>query len=60
MQISVTFRVDLPDFSFPLSHAEIQDWLEFNLGAVSELRHSPISSIDIEANRHSVSYSVVD
>lgn len=59
MRISVRFSVDIPDFP-GLDHAAIQQWLEFNLGATSQLRESPISDHDLEARPFSVSFSRCD
>jgi hypothetical protein len=59
MRISVRFSVDIPDLP-GLDHAAIQQWLEFSLGATGQLRESPISDMDLEACRHSVSFSRCD
>jgi hypothetical protein len=60
MRISVRFSVDIPDNLAGLDHAAIQQWLEFNLGATGQLLESPISDHDLEARRHSVSFSRCD
>jgi hypothetical protein len=53
VKITVSFDAEVPDIA---TDGDIQEWLEFELGAACQMKESPLSTVDLEAERGSVTW----